>query len=110
MLESLKEGPMTVTAPVAGNARPILSSSERQAKLSGVLQRELEAGWRIESQTEFGAVLVKGSRVNHILHLLLTVFTLGLWIIVWALLALTGGEKRRMYRVDEYGNVESRAL
>ncbi len=38
--------------------------------------------------------------MNHILHLLLSVFTLGLWIPVWILLALTGGEEQVRLSVD----------
>ena len=51
------------------------------------------------------AVLVRGKKVNHILHLFLSIFTLGLWAIVWVILTLTGGEKRQVITVDDYGNV-----
>ncbi len=51
-------------------------------------------GWRIESDTETHTILVKGRRPNHILHLLLSVFTLGLWLIVWVVVTVTGGEER----------------
>jgi hypothetical protein len=30
---------------------------------------------------------------NHILHLLLTIFTAGLWLIVWIIIAMSGGGK-----------------
>jgi hypothetical protein len=71
---------------------------------------ELTNGGRIESQTGDTAVLIRGGRVNHILHLLLTIVTLGLWSLVWLLLSLTGGEKRRIIHVDEYGNVITREI
>ena len=45
-----------------------------------------------ESDTEVH--VVEGKAVNHVLHLLLTVFTLGLWIIPWIILVATGGERR----------------
>ena len=61
-------------------------------------------GMRVESKTDFQAVMMKGKPVNHILHLLLTLFTFGLWIIVWIMLAVTGGEERYIVYVDEYGN------
>jgi hypothetical protein len=35
--------------------------------------------------------LVKAHRTNHILHLLLTVFTAGLWLPVWIGVAAFGG-------------------
>jgi hypothetical protein len=61
-------------------------------------------GWRVESRSEFQAVFARGHRPNHILHLLLTILTAGLWgLFVWLPLSIFGGEKRRMVSVDEYG-------
>ena len=62
-------------------------------------------GMRVESQSDYQAVLVKGKKVNHILHLILTLITVGTWGIVWILLVVLGGEKREIVRVDEFGNV-----
>jgi hypothetical protein len=45
-----------------------------------------------------------GRRLNHVLHLILTVLTLGLWLVLWSLLGLFGGEKREVLRIDEWGN------
>lgn len=53
-------------------------------------------GWRVESRTEHQVVLVKGHRPNHLLHFLLTLFTLGLWVVVWICVAVFGGEKRKV--------------
>jgi len=41
-----------------------------------------------------------------VLHAILTVFTCLLWGIVWLIMGLTGGEKRELVVVDEYGNVQ----
>ena len=46
-------------------------------------------GYRLESRTDTRATVVKGKRPNHVLHLLLTVFTLGVWAIVWIILSIT---------------------
>lgn len=61
--------------------------------------------WRVESETDYRAVLVKGRRPNHLLHLVLTVITLGFWAPVWLCLALFGGEKRRVLSVDPAGQI-----
>jgi hypothetical protein len=53
-------------------------------------------GFQLESRTDTQAVMVKGKRPNHALHLLLTVLTLGLWAIVWIVVALTEHERRRI--------------
>jgi hypothetical protein len=86
------------------------SSDDRQDALARAVQGEVMQGARVESQTGFSAVLVRGRRVNHVLHLLLSIFTVGLWVIVWIILSLSGGEKRKMITVDEYGNIASQPL
>jgi Protein of unknown function (DUF2510) len=81
------------------------TADERKAMLAQQLQTAAARGRRIESQSEFQAVLVEGKPVNNVLHALLTIFTCLLWGIVWIVLSLTGGEKREMVVVDEFGNV-----
>lgn len=80
------------------------SSEERKAILSQYLVGSVRNGWRIETQLEFSAVLVTGNKVNHVLHLLIAIFTCGLWVFVWAFLAATGGERRMTVHVDDFGN------
>lgn len=80
------------------------SADERKVILAQQLQTAAARGMRIESQSDFQAVLVEGKPVNHVLHAILTVFTC-LWGIVWAIIAGTGGETRQMVIVDEFGNV-----
>lgn len=62
------------------------------------------SGARVESQSDTNAVLVKGKDVNHVLHLIISFLTCGLWIPVWLILIVTGGEKREMVTVDDWGN------
>jgi pyruvate/2-oxoglutarate dehydrogenase complex dihydrolipoamide acyltransferase (E2) component len=81
------------------------SADERKVILSQQLQTAAARGLRIESQSDFQAVLIEGKPVNHTLHAILTIFTCLLWGIVWAIIAATGGEKRQMVVVDEFGNV-----
>lgn len=81
------------------------SADERKVILAQQLQTAAARGLRIESQSDFQAVLVEGQPVNHTLHAILTIFTCLLWGIVWAIIAATGGEKRQMVVVDEFGNV-----
>ncbi len=65
----------------------------------------VQNGWRVEYQGPDSAVLVAGRKANHVLHLLLTVFTVGLWAVVWLIVALSSSEKRTTVRVDDYGNL-----
>jgi len=81
------------------------SVEERKALLAQTLQTQVVGGGRIESQSDFQAVVIKGHKVNHVLHFIIGFFTLFLWWIVWAIIAITGGEKRSLLSVDEFGNV-----
>ena len=56
-------------------------------------------GYRVESRSDRQAVVVKGRRPNHLLHLILTLITLGAWAIVWICIAIFGGEKRKTITV-----------
>lgn len=86
------------------------SADERKAMLAQQLQSGAARGLRVESQSDFQAVLVQGQPVNHVLHAIITIFSCGLWGIVWIILAITGGEKREMAVVDEFGNVQLQKL
>lgn len=80
------------------------TAEERKALLASAVANQVRQGWRVESQTDFQAVLVRGQRPNHILHLILTLVTLGLWGFVWLAIAIFGGEKRAVVDIDAYGN------
>ena len=83
-----------------------MDASARKELLAGAVHSRFAQGWRMEgSSTDNSTVLIKGKKVNHTLHLLITFFTLGTWAPVWIALAIFGGEKREIAQVDEYGNV-----
>lgn len=91
---------------VSNEGAPLTKTTdERSMLLAQAVAREVAAGYRVESQTGIMAVLVKGRRVNHLLHFLIGIFTIGLWWIVWIFLVITGGEKREVLTVDDYGNI-----
>ena len=82
-----------------------MSDRNRREVLNRELQKYGAMGWRIETRSDYQATIAKGQQVSHVLHLLLTIFTLGLWLLIWALIGLFGGVKRWLLTVDEYGNV-----
>ena len=90
--------PETATAEV--------DSDERRARLAHAIAHHVRQGWRVESQTDYQATIAKGHHHSHLLHLILTIMTLGLWgLFVWLPLSMFGGEKRAVIDVDRYGNV-----
>jgi hypothetical protein len=94
---------------VTGEVTP-KSDSERKRILAQQIQQATVQQRRVESQSEFQATLAHGQPVNHTLHLIAAIFTCGIWGIVWLVLALTGGVKRELLVVDEYGNVQLQQL
>lgn len=83
----------------------VVTTTDRRETLAAVVQRQSEMGWKVISQTETQAQLVKGKPTNHLLHLILSVITIGFWIPVWICVAIFTGEKRRFVNVDAHGRV-----
>ena len=96
-------GAATQPAQVAPEVR-------RQILAQAVASAVVTQNARVESQSDYQAVLVTGHPVNHILHFLISIFTCGLWVFVWLILATTGGTKRQMIYVDEWGYVRVQYL
>lgn len=87
-----------------GEAWGAPTPEDRREALAGRIAHWVSTyGYRVESQTDIQAVIVRGRRPNHLLHLILTVLTLGAWGIVWLCLAIFGGETRRTLSVDADG-------
>jgi hypothetical protein len=65
------------------------------------------AGGRIAKQGDFNAVVRYGKATNHVLHLILTLVTLGFWAVVWLGVYLFHQASKRTITlaVDGFGNV-----
>jgi hypothetical protein len=85
-----------------------IPADQRSSMIAATILTRTRQGWRVESQSQFGATLVHGRRVNHVLHLILSLVTVGLWVPVWIVLAIVGGEKRQSVFVDEFGHITNR--
>ena len=75
------------------------SEEERKALLAEAVASEVKRGWRVESQDDFQAVIVRMRRLTYLFHLALTV-------LMSPQTSSAGGEKRRVITVDEYGKTE----
>lgn len=88
------------------NTSTVQTSDQRKSALGMAVSREVASGnWRVESQSDYQAVLAKGGSTNHVLHLILSLITLGLWLFVWPFVWLLNQRKTLILSVDEYGNV-----
>ncbi len=66
-----------------------MGEANRKINFTVLLTEQERHGKRVESRTDYSAVLVKSKPVMHKVHLALTVLTLGLWGLVWLVLVLT---------------------
>ena len=82
-----------------------LTSEDRQAQLALRISREVADGWRVESQAPLSATLVKGKSVNHVLHIILSILSLGFWFFFYIPYWLIRKERRKVLTVDAYGNI-----
>jgi hypothetical protein len=88
----------------------MISPDQRQALLSQHVQMAVARGARVQHADAYGATVVYGKAVNHVLHAILTLFLLGIWLFVWIPLAIFGGEKRELIRVDDFGRVTTQKV
>lgn len=65
------------------------------------------AGGRVETQGDYNTVIRFGNPINHALHLILTLVTLGLWSLVWLVVYINSvtSKKTITLNVDEFSNV-----
>ena len=84
-----------------------MGPDQRRWALDDVVAREVAGGWRVVDRSDFHVVLTTGTPVNHVLHLLLTVVTCGLWGVVWLFAAIAGGTSTKALFVDEDGVVRA---
>jgi len=98
------EHPSQVSRTPEGTETPA-NRERRRAQLAQAVAREVAGGTRVESNSDYLALLFFGKPVNHVLHLILTLVTFLLWAIVWIWVAVAGGEKRVILPGDDHGNV-----
>jgi hypothetical protein len=75
------------------------SADERKELLAQAVANEVKRGWRVESQAEFEAVMVKERRSIFLLHLLTIIFTS-------PQAPTTGSERREVIMIDEFGHTD----
>ncbi|MDQ3671495.1 MAG: hypothetical protein M3364_03525 [Actinomycetota bacterium] len=81
------------------------SDGDRKAMLAQSVANEVRKNWNVQSQNDFQAVMAKGKRTSHGLHVFLSLITLGFWIPVWVVIWYMNRDQHEVITVDPYGNV-----
>jgi hypothetical protein len=88
----------------------VASPERRRAALAKTINGLIAQDRRIESQSDYQAVLIHGHTPRHILHFVIGLITYGVWWIGWLVITLTGGERREIVNVDEFASVNVQRL
>jgi hypothetical protein len=99
-----KECSVSEVSVSAGDPGRIKTPEERKALLDSALHLWGARGFRIENRSDFQATVSKGKEIRHVLHIVLSFLTGGMWLFVYIPLWLLTGIRRRMVSIDEYGN------
>lgn len=77
---------------------------ERAAIMHHWLQELRFNGYRVETAEGWQAIVVSGQPINHTFHAVMCLPTCSMWLVIWLLILIFGGEKRHGIWVDEWGN------
>ncbi len=87
---------------------------EKFQRFSNIVSTKTLQGFMVADRNDKAliAVLVKeGSKVNHLLHFVISAFTCGIWILVWVWLALVKNKEQRVrISIDNGGNVSEETI
>jgi hypothetical protein len=82
---------------------PTVSLEQRSVALDRAVSIAALSGGRMVTRGQTEAVMEFGQKPNHVLHAILSIFTCGLWLFVWLVLAAGNRVTRETLTVDEYG-------
>lgn len=85
-----------------------MTPEQIDAVLNAAVREHASRGWYEESRSPGQVTLAqRPERMNHLIHLVATVFTCGMWLFVWVIASLANGrQRRRVLWVDEHGVVQ----
>ena len=90
------------------------SRRDRLEQLNDAIAQRTLRGWTLvdRNDSDVTATLsLPPKRVNHVLHLLLSIVTFSVWLIVWFMLSMfQRPEKRVLISIDRYGQLSERQV
>jgi heat shock protein HtpX len=84
------------------------TEAERHQLVVNFVEQALMRGEYIESEGDYAFLLARGRPINHLMHLVMTLFSFGLWLPIWIPTAIFGRERWRLVEIDEYGFIRVR--
>lgn len=82
---------------------PLLDDATRRALFVWALQHVVATvGGTVQVQGPFDAIVL-GKETNHVIHIILTLLTVGFWLPIWLLVAMTSQRRTYIVAVDPEG-------
>lgn len=103
--------PYRTTHPAQPNDERV-PDDQRKGVLARAIANAVGTGQRVETRIDdYAVVMVSGkAATNHTFHLLMSIFTAGIWLPVWAIASANNREHRFALSVDAYGNILNERL
>ena len=79
--------------------------ARRERLLAQVVDDLTLQGCDVKLKSQFRVVVARRRPVNHFLHLILTVLTVGVWGLIWLIMAIARKDDLTAYEVDRQGHV-----
>lgn len=106
MLDAIKGKPLQDVTVGNPYFQPVKAGADQAEAMQNAITACAMNGWRLVATHGNMATMVSGRPTNHVLHLLASIFTLGLWLPIWFLIAVTAdGEKHLVITADAEGNI-----
>lgn len=82
-----------------------MTTDQQSQILNAEVARDAKRGWTVSSVSGGQAVMQRKKKLNALLHIILSVITGGLWLIVVAVLVINRKIETQVLSVDAYGKV-----
>lgn len=103
---SERQARLTDAHRAATNYQPRrVGNAARRATLDAAVVDRVSKGATLTHRQDFEAVLRYHARVNHVVHAILSLLTVGVWLLVWLPIAFYTRPYLTILSVDEYGEV-----
>ena len=84
----------------------IRSADERKARLENyVFEKLTNTNYTLIQKSDFRALLRYQNKMNNVGHFLFSIFTLGLWLPIWFLVAILSRPYSKEISIDEFGYI-----
>lgn len=97
--------PASLQAPHPVESQPPAADAVREKALHQAVEEALLSGSTVMQRNQMSAILSQRKPINHPMHIVLSVITVGMWLTPYLIIALTRGDIRYRLEADHWGHV-----